>query len=175
MIINCFQPLWTGRSLHCAPVFFFRAIFPPLLVPAALWCCQCLPAWQVRACLDPVDEMQKMAELQGLRDDCGEGTSGAPALTGSCLADNRLNLDVYPDGCRRFLQLFKEQQGEVVQVEFLRLSSNDCLLDTTLGSLPHLKHLKSLVLKGKFLGPSNFSRLRFFVNPFLHICKTNCP
>ncbi|XP_068873138.1 p53-induced death domain-containing protein 1 isoform X1 [Aphelocoma coerulescens] len=108
----------------------------------------CLPAWQVRACLDPVDEMQKMAELLGLRDECGEGTSGTPALAGSCLADNRLNLDVYPDGCRRFLQLFKEQQREVVQVEFLRLSSNDCLLDTTLGSLPHLKHLKSLVLKG---------------------------
>ncbi|NXP84435.1 PIDD1 protein, partial [Passerina amoena] len=92
--------------------------------------------------------MQKMAELLGLRDECGEGTLGAPALAGSCLADNRLNLDVYPDGCRRFLQLFEEQQGELVQVEFLRLSSNDCLLDTTLGSLPHLKHLKSLVLKG---------------------------
>uniref|UniRef100_A0A8C3TPD1 P53-induced death domain protein 1 n=1 Tax=Catharus ustulatus TaxID=91951 RepID=A0A8C3TPD1_CATUS len=92
--------------------------------------------------------MQKMAELLGLRDECGEGTLGAPALAGSCLADNRLNLDVYPDGCRRFLQLFKEQQGEVVRVEFLRLSSNDCLLDTTLDSLPHLKHLKSLVLKG---------------------------
>ncbi|NWH34309.1 PIDD1 protein, partial [Chloropsis hardwickii] len=92
--------------------------------------------------------MQKMAELLGLRAECGEGTAGAPALTGSCLADNRLNLDVYPDGCRRFLQLFQEQQGEVVRVEFLRLSSNDCLLDTTLGSLPHLKHLKSLVLKG---------------------------
>ncbi|RMC00236.1 hypothetical protein DUI87_22841 [Hirundo rustica rustica] len=92
--------------------------------------------------------MQKMAELLGLRDECGEGALGAPALAGSCLADNRLNLDVYPDGCRRFLQLFKEQQGEMVQVEFLRLSSNDCLLDTTLGSLSQLKHLKSLVLKG---------------------------
>uniref|UniRef100_A0A8C5TLX7 Uncharacterized protein n=1 Tax=Malurus cyaneus samueli TaxID=2593467 RepID=A0A8C5TLX7_9PASS len=95
--------------------------------------------------------MQKMAELLGLRDESGEGTSGAPALSDSCLADNRLNLDVYPDGCCRFLQLFKEQRGEVVQVEFLRLSSNDCLLDTTLGSLPHLKQLKSLVLKGCWL------------------------
>lgn len=158
--------LWTvsrhsGLGLHCAPVFFFRAIFSPRLFPAAL----CLPAWQVRACLDPVDEMQKMAELLGLRDECGEGTLGAPALAGSCLADNRLNLDVYPDGCRRFLQLFKEQQGEVVQVEFLRLSSNDCLLETTLDSLPHLKHLKSLVLKGKFRGlsPSSFPRLSFLL------------
>ncbi|KAM6115459.1 p53-induced death domain-containing protein 1 [Pterocles gutturalis] len=89
-----------------------------------------------------------MAELLGLRDECGEGALGAPLLGGSCLADNRLNLDVYPDGCHRFLQLFEARQGEVVQVEFLRLSSNNHLLGTTLGILPHLKHLKSLVLKG---------------------------
>ncbi|KFP76086.1 p53-induced protein with a death domain, partial [Acanthisitta chloris] len=94
------------------------------------------------------EEMQRMAELLGLRDECGEGAEGAPSLTGSCLADNRLNLDVYPDGCHRFLQLFKGQQGQVLQVEFLRLSSNDHLLGSTLGSIPHLKHLKSLVLKG---------------------------
>ncbi|KAM7109427.1 p53-induced death domain-containing protein 1 isoform 3-T6 [Ciconia maguari] len=92
--------------------------------------------------------MQKMAELLGLGDECREGASGAPVLAGSCLADNRLNLDVYPDGCHWFLQLFERRQGEVVQVEFLRLSSNDHLLGTTLGILPNLKHLKSLVLKG---------------------------
>ncbi|KAM6408174.1 p53-induced death domain-containing protein 1 [Rhynochetos jubatus] len=89
-----------------------------------------------------------MAELLGLRDECGEGASGAPAVAGFCLADNRLNLDVYPDGCRQFLQLFEERRGEVVQVEFFRLSSNDLLLGTTLGILPHLTRLKSLVLKG---------------------------
>ncbi|KFP98610.1 p53-induced protein with a death domain, partial [Leptosomus discolor] len=98
--------------------------------------------------LDPVDETQKMAELLGLGDKSGEGASGAAALAGSCLADNRLNLDVYPDGCCWFLQLFEGRRGEVVQVEFLRLSSNDRLLGSTLGILPHLKHLKSLVLKG---------------------------
>lgn len=147
------------------------------LVPAASWCCRCLPAWQVRACPEPVDETQKMAELLGLGDECGEGASGAIALAGSCLADNRLNLDVYPDGCCRFLQLFKGRRGEVVQVEFLRLSSNDCVLGTTLGILPHLKHLKSLVLKGKFLAlsASNFSRLGYFFYPSFHICRTNCP
>ncbi|NXD84055.1 PIDD1 protein, partial [Halcyon senegalensis] len=91
---------------------------------------------------------QKMAELLGLGDECGEGASGASALAGSCLADNRLNLDVYPDGCHRFLRLFEGRRGEVVQVEFLRLSSNDRLLGTALGILPQLKHLKSLVLKG---------------------------
>ncbi|NXX83377.1 PIDD1 protein, partial [Urocolius indicus] len=92
--------------------------------------------------------LQKMAELLGLGAECGEGAVGAAALASSCLADNRLNLDVYPDGCCRFLRLFEERQGEVVQVEFLRLSSNDPLLGSTLGILPHLKHLKSLVLKG---------------------------
>ncbi|XP_074950565.1 p53-induced death domain-containing protein 1 isoform X1 [Phalacrocorax aristotelis] len=92
--------------------------------------------------------MQKMAELLGLGDECGEGASGAPALTGSCLAAKRLNLDVYPDGCRRFLQLFEGRRADVVQVEFLRLSCNDRLLGTTLDILPHLKHLKSLALKG---------------------------
>lgn len=102
-----------------------------------------------------------MAELLRLGDECGEGTSPAAALASSCLADNRLNLDVYPDGCRRFLWLFEGQQGEVLQVEFLRLSSNDQHLGTALSILPQLKLLKSLVLKGQFLGlsPSSFLRL----------------
>uniref|UniRef100_A0A8B9J0R3 P53-induced death domain protein 1 n=1 Tax=Amazona collaria TaxID=241587 RepID=A0A8B9J0R3_9PSIT len=89
-----------------------------------------------------------MAELLGLRDKLKERALGAPALAAFCLADNRLNLDVYLDGCRRFLQLFEGRRGEVLQVEFLRLSSNDRLLGTTLDILPHLKHLKSLVIKG---------------------------
>ncbi|XP_004941519.4 p53-induced death domain-containing protein 1 [Gallus gallus] len=92
--------------------------------------------------------MQKMAELLKLGDEHGEGDPGAPSLSGSCLADNRLTLDVYPDGCRRLLRLFEGQQAEVVQVELLRLSSNDRLLDATLSILPHLKRLKSLVLRG---------------------------
>uniref|UniRef100_A0A8C9F202 Uncharacterized protein n=1 Tax=Pavo cristatus TaxID=9049 RepID=A0A8C9F202_PAVCR len=66
---------------------------------------------------------------------------------------NRLTLDVYPDGCCRLLRLFEGQQAEVVQVELLRLSSNDHLLNAALSILPHLKRLKSLVLKGEFLDP----------------------
>ncbi|NWR66100.1 PIDD1 protein, partial [Bucorvus abyssinicus] len=92
--------------------------------------------------------LQKMAELLGLGDECGEGASGAAALASSCLADNRLNLDVYPDGCLRFLRLFEGRQGEVLQVEFLRLSSNDRHLGAALNILPQLKLLKSLMLKG---------------------------
>lgn len=65
------------------------------------------------------------------------------------LAGNRLNLDVYPAGCREFLELFEKRRDEVAQVEFLRLNCNEALIDATLGSLPLLKSLKSLVLKGK--------------------------
>lgn len=152
----CAHELCTSAGgLHCSCVFSFRDIFPPRHPH------QCLSAWQVRACPDCVAEPQKMAELLGLGDECREGTSAAAALASSCLADNRLNLDVYPDGCHRFLRLFEGRQGEVLQVEFLRLSSNDRLLGTALSILPQLKLLKSLVLKGQFLGlsPSSFLRL----------------
>ncbi|NXI47085.1 PIDD1 protein, partial [Galbula dea] len=92
--------------------------------------------------------MQKMAELLELGKEDREGALGAPVPSGSCLADNRLNLDVYPDGCHRLLQLFEGRRGELLRVEFLRLSTNDHLLGAALGILPQLKHLKSLVLKG---------------------------
>ncbi|XP_034624667.1 LOW QUALITY PROTEIN: p53-induced death domain-containing protein 1 [Trachemys scripta elegans] len=64
------------------------------------------------------------------------------------LTDNRLNLDVYPNGCCQFLELFEKRREEVAQVEFLRLNCNEALIDSTLSSLPVLKCLKSLVLKG---------------------------
>uniref|UniRef100_A0A8C2U6M0 P53-induced death domain protein 1 n=1 Tax=Coturnix japonica TaxID=93934 RepID=A0A8C2U6M0_COTJA len=99
-------------------------------------------------CLAPMDKMQKMAELLKLGDKDGEGAPGAPSLTGCCLADNRLTLDLYPDGCWQLLWLFERQQADVVQVELLRLSTNNHLLDAALSILPHLKRLKSLVLKG---------------------------
>ncbi|XP_068022730.1 p53-induced death domain-containing protein 1 isoform X2 [Melanerpes formicivorus] len=89
-----------------------------------------------------------MAKLPGLGDERGEGAGGAPGLADWCLADHRLNLDVYPEGCRRFLRLFEGHRPEVLRVEFLRLSSNDPLLGTTLGILPQLHCLRSLVLKG---------------------------
>uniref|UniRef100_A0A8B9UAH5 Uncharacterized protein n=1 Tax=Anas zonorhyncha TaxID=75864 RepID=A0A8B9UAH5_9AVES len=86
--------------------------------------------------------------------------AGSVSLPRFCLV---LNLDVYPAGCRRLLQLFEGRRAEVVQVEFLRLSTNDRLLGAALGVLPRLKHLKSLVLKGEFLHPS--PRLGFWVCP----------
>uniref|UniRef100_A0A8C8SM90 P53-induced death domain protein 1 n=1 Tax=Pelusios castaneus TaxID=367368 RepID=A0A8C8SM90_9SAUR len=77
-----------------------------------------------------------------------EGSSVTAALEDCCLAGNRLNLDVYPNGCRQFLELSEKRWDEVAEVEFLRLNCNEALIDTTLSSLPLLKSLKSLVLKG---------------------------
>ncbi|XP_066485938.1 p53-induced death domain-containing protein 1 isoform X2 [Tiliqua scincoides] len=89
-----------------------------------------------------------MAEPQELGDPLGEGPLEADTLAGSCLAGNRLNLDVYMDGCRLFLKLFETRREEIMQVEFLRLSCNEDLVVSTLSTIPSLEHLKSLVLKG---------------------------
>uniref|UniRef100_A0A8C0HBW6 P53-induced death domain protein 1 n=1 Tax=Chelonoidis abingdonii TaxID=106734 RepID=A0A8C0HBW6_CHEAB len=89
-----------------------------------------------------------MAEVLEVGEDLGEGSFVTAALEGCRLAGNRLNLDVYPDGCRQFLKLFEKRREEIAQVEFLRLNCNEALIDSTLGSLPVLKCLKSLVLKG---------------------------
>ncbi|KAM7165109.1 p53-induced death domain-containing protein 1 isoform 1-T2 [Macrochelys suwanniensis] len=89
-----------------------------------------------------------MAELPEVGEALGEGSLVTAALEGCRLAGNRLNLDVYPDGCRQFLELFEKRREEVAQVEFLRLNCNEALIDSTLGSVPLLKCLRSLVLKG---------------------------
>ncbi|XP_067396640.1 LOW QUALITY PROTEIN: p53-induced death domain-containing protein 1 [Emydura macquarii macquarii] len=89
-----------------------------------------------------------MAELPETGAALGEGSLVTAAFERCHLAGNRLNLDVYPAGCREFLELFEKRRDEVAQVEFLRLNCNEALIDATLGSLPLLKSLKSLVLKG---------------------------
>uniref|UniRef100_K7FNZ2 P53-induced death domain protein 1 n=1 Tax=Pelodiscus sinensis TaxID=13735 RepID=K7FNZ2_PELSI len=89
-----------------------------------------------------------MAELLAVGEALGEGSLVTVAVKGCRLAGNRLNLDVYPDGCRQFLELFEKRREDVVRVEFLRLNCNDALINSTLGSLPVLESLRSLVLKG---------------------------
>ncbi|XP_043562095.1 p53-induced death domain-containing protein 1 isoform X1 [Chiloscyllium plagiosum] len=64
------------------------------------------------------------------------------------LADNRLNLDVFPNSTGRFSVLYKTRKAEVQQVEFLRLNCNEEQIDSSLAIVPELKRLKSLVLKG---------------------------
>ncbi|GCC29144.1 hypothetical protein chiPu_0007581 [Chiloscyllium punctatum] len=67
------------------------------------------------------------------------------------LADNRLNLDVFPNSTGRFSVLYKTRKAEVQQVEFLRLNCNEEQIDSSLAIVPELRRLKSLVLKGGHL------------------------
>uniref|UniRef100_A0ACB8G465 Uncharacterized protein n=1 Tax=Sphaerodactylus townsendi TaxID=933632 RepID=A0ACB8G465_9SAUR len=89
-----------------------------------------------------------MAEPQELGGSQGEGALGAVAAAGPCLAGNRLNIDVFPDGCHYFFKLLETRREEVLQVEFLRLNCNEDLIISMLTHIPLLKALKSLTLKG---------------------------
>lgn len=69
------------------------------------------------------------------------------------LAGNQLNLDLRPGGCRRLQYLCSQQHTQLLQVEFLRLSTHEDprLLDDTLAKVPwSLLRLRSLVLKGEY-------------------------
>ncbi|XP_069821717.1 p53-induced death domain-containing protein 1 isoform X2 [Dendropsophus ebraccatus] len=78
-----------------------------------------------------------------------EGTdTEEPASPTAHIAGNRLILDVYLDGCERFLQVTENQTGDLAQVEFLRLCSNDAMITSVVADLPRFSHLRSLVLKG---------------------------
>nr|XP_033784047.1 p53-induced death domain-containing protein 1 isoform X1 [Geotrypetes seraphini] len=66
----------------------------------------------------------------------------------SHLADNRLNLDVYPDGCSKFLALFEGSREKLLHVEFLRLNCSEEHISAAVQVLPFLTSLRSLVLRG---------------------------
>jgi leucine-rich repeat/death domain-containing protein len=75
------------------------------------------------------------------------GPRAPPLLPG-----HQLNLDLYPRGCHRLLHLCAQQPQQLLQVEFLRLSTHEDprLLEATLAQVPwSLLHLRSLVLKGE--------------------------
>ncbi|XP_048401663.1 p53-induced death domain-containing protein 1 [Stegostoma tigrinum] len=76
------------------------------------------------------------------------GEAGSISHADVCLADNRLNLDVFPNSSSRFSVLYETRKAEVQQVEFLRLNCNDEQIDSSLAIIPELRKLKSLVLKG---------------------------
>lgn len=70
-----------------------------------------------------------------------------PVLVGS-----RLSLDLYPGGCQRLLHLCARQSPQLLEVQFVQLSSHEDprLLETTLAQVPcSLRHLRSLVLRGE--------------------------
>ncbi|XP_023096042.2 p53-induced death domain-containing protein 1 isoform X1 [Felis catus] len=69
-----------------------------------------------------------------------------PLLVGS-----RLSLDLYPGGCQRLRHLCARQSPQLLEVQFMQLSSHEDprLLETTLAQVPcSLRHLRSLVLRG---------------------------
>ncbi|XP_072375009.1 p53-induced death domain-containing protein 1 [Scyliorhinus torazame] len=79
------------------------------------------------------------------------GETGTVGTAGVYLADNRLNLDVFPNSCSHFSALYKTRREEVRQIEFLRLNCNEEQIGTSLAIIPELRRLKSLVLKGGHL------------------------
>ncbi|PNI26817.1 PIDD1 isoform 9 [Pan troglodytes] len=82
-------------------------------------------------------------------DASGDSDAGSRALP--FLGGNRLSLDLYPGGCQQLLHLCVQQPLQLLQVEFLRLSTHEDpqLLEATLAQLPQsLSCLRSLVLKG---------------------------
>ncbi|XP_073514778.1 p53-induced death domain-containing protein 1 isoform X2 [Phyllobates terribilis] len=87
--------------------------------------------------------------MEHLLDPQGEGTSTEePASPTPHIAGNRLILDVYLDGCERFLQVTENLTSHLVEVEFLRLSSNDAMITSVVADLPRFSRLRSLILKG---------------------------
>uniref|UniRef100_A0A4W3HS42 P53-induced death domain protein 1 n=1 Tax=Callorhinchus milii TaxID=7868 RepID=A0A4W3HS42_CALMI len=78
----------------------------------------------------------------------GLGVEGADEPGDAYLADNRLTLDVHPNGAGTLSLLHERRKEEVERVEFLRLNCNEEQIDTALAIVPELRHLKSLVLKG---------------------------
>ncbi|XP_072826699.1 p53-induced death domain-containing protein 1 isoform X5 [Vicugna pacos] len=94
-------------------------------------------------------ETESAAAEDAARDaaDAVDAGPGVPPL----LAGNRLSLDLYPRGCHRLLHLCAQQVPQLLEVEFLQLSSHEDprLLEATLARLPwSLPRLRSLVLKG---------------------------
>lgn len=88
---------------------------------------------------------------------------GAPFLP----AGNQLNLDLRPGGCHRLQYLCSQQPPQLLQVEFLRLSTHEDpqLLDDTLAKVPwSLLRLRSLVLKGEY--PCSFLTLSSSLSSF---------
>ncbi|XP_073460922.1 p53-induced death domain-containing protein 1 isoform X2 [Aquarana catesbeiana] len=87
----------------------------------------------------------------------GNGTE-EPASPILHIAGNRLILDVYLDGCKRFLQVTEGQKSALVEVEFLALSTNDEMITSAVTALPMFSRLRSLTLKGGYLLDENLRR-----------------
>ncbi|KAM5138505.1 p53-induced death domain-containing protein 1 isoform 1-T2 [Mantella aurantiaca] len=80
----------------------------------------------------------------------GNGTE-EPASPIPHIAGNRLILDVYLDGCERFLQVTQGEKSALEEVEFLALGCHDEMITSAVTALPMFCRLRSLTLKGGYL------------------------
>ncbi|XP_053576187.1 p53-induced death domain-containing protein 1 [Bombina bombina] len=88
--------------------------------------------------------------MEPLLDPPWEGTNTKETASSELyLAGKKLNLYVYPDGCKRFLQLTDEQSPQLLQVELIRLCSNDILITQAVSTLPIFRGLQYLLLRGE--------------------------
>lgn len=94
----------------------------------------------------------------------GNGTE-EPASPILHIAGNRLILDVYLDGCKRFLQVTEGEKSALVEVEFLALSSHDEMITSAVTALPMFSRLKSLSLKGTGIQIDNLFACCFLFSP----------
>ncbi|XP_004403880.1 PREDICTED: p53-induced death domain-containing protein 1 [Odobenus rosmarus divergens] len=122
------------------------------------------PRAQAGTCLAPEDSQWAVAaEVEGLEpeaaateDAAGDATDAVDAVDAEpgdppLLVGNRLNLDLYPRGCHRLLNLCAQRPPQLLEVEFLRLSGHEDprLLEVTLAQVPcSLQRLRSLVIRG---------------------------
>ncbi|XP_074257983.1 p53-induced death domain-containing protein 1 isoform X2 [Saimiri boliviensis] len=101
-------------------------------------------------------ELEAVAAAAGDASEAADAEDASEAVDGGSralrfLGGNRLSLDLSPGGCHRLLHLCVQQPLQLLQVEFLRLSTHEDpqLLEATLAQVPQsLSRLCSLVLKG---------------------------
>ncbi|KAK2081129.1 p53-induced death domain-containing protein 1 [Saguinus oedipus] len=92
-------------------------------------------------------DASEAADAEDASEAVDAGSRALPFLGG-----NRLSLDLSPGGCHCLLHLCVQQPFQLLQVEFLRLSTHEDpqLLEATLAQVPQsLSRLRSLVLKGE--------------------------
>lgn len=93
----------------------------------------------------------QLAAAEDAAEDATDTVDAGPAAP-PLLAGNRLSLDLYPGGCQRLLHLCAQELPQLLEVEFLQLSTHEDpqLLEATLARVAwSLPHLRSLVLKGE--------------------------
>nr|XP_021532656.1 p53-induced death domain-containing protein 1 isoform X2 [Aotus nancymaae] len=110
----------------------------------------CLASKDGRGVMSAAVEGPELEAVAPAAEDASEAVDAASRAL-PFLGGNRLSLDLSPGGCHRLLHLCVQQPLQLLQVEFLRLSTHEepQLLEATLARVPRsLSRLRSLVLTG---------------------------